>query len=128
MRSPILQRTQKFRSSQLNFWRRVQNSLHKGDQEKVDQAVHDYNADYSLEGLERLVKEYLPTADTAKEKLDERRQQNDKIVSTKVQRFANTFSGFLSCYSQVMTIMSAVDTQFGGVAVQALSILLVVRF
>ncbi|PWY80839.1 hypothetical protein BO94DRAFT_576761 [Aspergillus sclerotioniger CBS 115572] len=124
--NPVLQRTQNFRSTQLKFWRRVRNTLRKGDQEKVDQAVEDYNVEYSIAGLERLVSEYLPTVDTAKEKLDERRQQRDKILSTRVQRFVNTFSAFLSCYSQVMTIMIAVDTQFGGVAVQALSILLVV--
>ncbi|PYI10655.1 hypothetical protein BO78DRAFT_450392 [Aspergillus sclerotiicarbonarius CBS 121057] len=124
--NPVLQRTQNAQSNQLKFWRRIQSGLRKGDQEKVDQVVQDYNAEYSIAGLERLVGEYLPTAETAKDKLDERRQHGKKIFSTHAQRFANTFSGFLSSYSQVMTIMSAVDTQFGGVAVQALSILLVV--
>ncbi|RAL02617.1 uncharacterized protein BO80DRAFT_27726 [Aspergillus ibericus CBS 121593] len=124
--NPVVQRTQKVRSTQVRFWKRIQNGLRKHDQDKVDRVVQDYNAEYSIAGLERLVEEYLPTAKTAKDKLDERRQHGDKIISTHVQRFANTFSGFLSCYSQIMSIMSAADTQFGGVAVQALSILLVV--
>ena len=88
--------------------------------------VKCYEVDKSIAGLERLVGEYLPAAAHEKNKLDERRGKGAKQVSTEIQQFAKTFADFLGCYSQIVDIVKEADAQFGGVAVQTLSLLLVV--
>jgi hypothetical protein len=54
------------------------------------------------------------------------RQQRGKGFPNRAQGFATTFSSFLGCYSQVVSLMNAADSQSGGLAVQALSLFLMV--
>ena len=88
--------------------------------------VKCYEVDKSIAGLERLVGEYLPVAADEKNKLDEKRGKGAKQISSEIQQFAKTFADFLGCYSQIVDIVKEADTQFGGVAIQTLSLLLVV--
>ena len=94
----------------------------------MDAAIKCYETDKSIAGLERLVDEYLPAASNEMNKLDERRGKGGKHVSSEIQQFAKTFADFLGCYSQIVDIVKEADTQFGGVAIQTLSLLLVVGF
>jgi hypothetical protein len=116
------------RLNQRKFWQSIRNRLHKQDLERVDEVIQCYDVDQSIVGLERLVGEYLPAAENEKNKLYNRRRKGGKAVSTEIQRFAKTFSDFLGCYSEIVDIMNQVDTQFGGVAVQTLSLLLIVGY
>jgi hypothetical protein len=102
--------------------------LRKRDRDRIDKVVQDYDAENTIDSLERLVQVYLPTAERAKNDLDDARAAGGRAMSHTVQRFACTFNDFLSSYSQVVTIMNTADAQFGGVAVQTLAILLVVCF
>jgi len=124
--STALQRARQATSTQARFWQNVRKRLSRRDLEQVDKVVQSYNADHSISSLERLVGEYLPTAENAKDELYGRRQTGGKAVSAKVQKFASTFTEFLGAYSQIMDIMNVADAQFGGVAVQTLSFLLLI--
>jgi hypothetical protein len=126
--SPALQPARHARSSQLKFWQSIGKRLRKQDLEKVDEVIQCYDVDQSIAGLERLVGEYLPAAENEKDRLYKRRKIGGKVVSTEIQQFAKTFADFLGCYSQIVDIMNQVDTQFGGVAVQTLSLLLIVSY
>ncbi|KAI9711041.1 MAG: hypothetical protein M1820_002479 [Bogoriella megaspora] len=124
--NPALQPAEEAKASQRQFWQKIRISLKKRDLQRIDSAVQRYENDASIEGLEALVAEYLPQAENEKEKLHERRTTGAKHVSTECQKFAKTFSDFLGCYSQVIDIAKEADIQFGGVAVQTLSLLLIV--
>ncbi|KAL4769297.1 hypothetical protein BDW60DRAFT_210221 [Aspergillus nidulans var. acristatus] len=124
--SPVLPETQDIRQEQQKFWKKVLPRLRKRDRDRIDKVVQDYDAENTIDSLERLVQVYLPTAERAKNDLDDARAAGGRAMSHTVQRFACTFNDFLSSYSQVVTIMNTADAQFGGVAVQTLAILLVV--
>ena len=83
----------------------------------MDTAVKCYEVDKSITGLKRLGN-YIPAA------ADERRGKRVKQVSTEIQQFAKTFADFLVCYSQIVDIVKEANTQFCGVAIQTLSLLL----
>jgi hypothetical protein len=121
-----LQPAREATSSQHKFWKHVRKDLKKDDIKRVDTVVQSYENEHTIAGLERLVAEYLPAAEDEKDKLYDRRGKGKKKVSTHVQHFAKTFADFLGCYSQVLELVKTADNQFGGVAVQTLSLLLVV--
>ncbi|KAL4982449.1 hypothetical protein BDW68DRAFT_170748 [Aspergillus falconensis] len=124
--NPALPETQAIEQTQQKFWKKVLPRLRKRDRDKIDKVVQDYDAENTIDGLERLVQGYLPAAEHAKSDLDDARTAGGRAMSHTVQRFAGTFYDFLGCYSQVVTIMNTADAQFGGVAVQTLAILLMV--
>jgi hypothetical protein len=61
-----------------------------------------------------------------RKQLRDQRLHGGRAFSNKIQRFANTFGLFLGAYSQVIDIMRAADNNYGGAALQALALLLVV--
>lgn len=113
-------------SVQQKFWESSKKSLKEEDVKLVDDAVQSYESENNIAGLERLLAEYLPATEAHVDRLYERREKGKKKASTHVQRFANTFAEFLQCYSPVLELVKAADHQFGGIAVQTLSLLLVV--
>jgi len=126
--SPALQPARDACTSQTKFWNTERKRLQRSDIDRLDTVIRTYEDDLSISGLENLLNEYLPTADTEVDRLYDRRKKGGKQVSSHVQRFAKTFSDFLMCYSSVVEIVKAADNQLGGVAVQTLSLFLVVSF
>lgn len=126
MHSPALKSAHSETSVQRKFWETSKKSLKKEDVKLVDDVVLSYESEHTLAGLEGLLARYLTATDAQVDKLYERREKGRKKASADVQRFANTFAEFLQCYSPVLELVKAADNQFGGVAVQTLSLLLVV--
>jgi hypothetical protein len=77
----------------------------------VNRVVQDYAIEHNTVSLEKLVQEYLPAADSAMRNLSDIRQQRGKGFPNRAQRFVTTFLSFLGCYSQVVSLMNAANSQ-----------------
>ncbi|KAF2107680.1 hypothetical protein BDV96DRAFT_693181 [Lophiotrema nucula] len=123
---PTLQAARDASSSQHSFWKRIRKDLTKSDIKRVDAVVQSYEDKHTIEGLESLLGEYLPATEDEVSKLYDRRNQGGKAVSAEIQKFCKTFGDFLNCYSQVIELVKSADNQLGGVAVQTLSLFLII--
>ncbi|KAF2142279.1 uncharacterized protein K452DRAFT_16706 [Aplosporella prunicola CBS 121167] len=112
--------------AQREWWNKISRTLPKDQTERVVAVVEKYEHEHSMLALEKLVEGFLADFQERKSQLERQRSRGGRKFSHGAQAFLNNFSEFLTCYSDVVNIVKSADSQFGGVAVQALSIFLIV--
>jgi hypothetical protein len=80
----------------------------------------------SLDDLSKHVRSQLDALSTAQSGLEKSRSKGIHKLSAKTQRFMSEFDRFLSAYSGVMSVVTLVDAQHGGVACATLALLFAV--